>query len=548
MIWLSTKRLLICSLAVLFSLTAEGVPFRGHRMVVAGPTPTSNDIALEISLKGGNVVDVAVAVGFGLTVTSPYYGALGGGGFALVKSGDRPVEALDFREVAPKASSPTMYVDTPKRASIDGGLAVGVPGVTAGLWSLHQKYGRLPWKTVMAPSIRLAKSGFRVSGEWVQLTEKNRTRFSPGGVSAFFKKDGTGYKPGELLKQPALARALEQIAGRGHKGFYEGEIARDIISAVRSAGGTITAEDLRDYKTRWLAPLKTEFLGHTLHLMPPPSSGGVVITSALRVIDSLNIRNHKPLSVDELHGLAEALKIGFRGRARLGDPDFVKNPIEELTSAEFLRSLSTRVKPDRTLKLEPMKESEQTTHFSVMDAVGNAVAFTVTLNGDYGSGVVSQKFGIALNNEMDDFTTRPGEPNMFGLIQGRANEIAPGKRPLSSMSPTLVEKDGRIIMSLGSPGGPRIISAVTQVLYRVLANGFDMDQAIQTPRLHHQFLPDTVYVDAGRLSPEVLSLLGKRGHKIEESTVAKVYGVRLTKEGWIEGAYDSRGEGGAGGH
>ncbi|MCM2281035.1 MAG: gamma-glutamyltransferase [Bdellovibrionaceae bacterium] len=536
------------SLCVLLSIKSFAVPFYGHRMVVAGPSPTIDDISREISTKGGNVVDVAVAIGFGLAVTSPYYGALGGGGFALVKSGPRPVAALDFREVAPRSSHAKMYVETTPKASVDGGLAIGVPGVTAGLWELHRKHGKLAWKSVLAPAIRMARDGFRVSGEWAQLTEKNESRFSPGGLSAFFKKDGSSYKPGEILRQPALANALQIIAAQGAKGFYEGPIAKDLASTIQSAGGVITKEDLRDYKTRWLEPLKSQFQGHTLYLMPPPSSGGVVIHGALRIAELTNLPAHRPLSIDELHGLAEALKIAFRGRTLLGDPDFTKNPLSELMSDSTLRSWAQQVKADRTLKIEPMKESEQTTHFSVMDAHGNAVALTVTLNGDYGSGIVSSKYGIALNNEMDDFTTRPGEPNMFGLIQGRANEVAPGKRPLSSMSPTLVEKDGKIVMSLGSPGGPRIISAVTQVLYRTLVNGFDMDQAIQAPRLHHQFQPDKLFVDANRFSPEVLALLEKRGHKIEESRVAKVYGVRRTAKGLLEAAFDSRGEGGAGGH
>lgn len=539
--------LAISILSLSFTRPVFAIPVMGHRMMVAGPSPYSAEIVREIVESGGNVVDASVAVAFGLAVTSPYYAALGGGGFALVKLGDRPIRALDFREIAPKAANAKMYLEAGKSASVDGGLAIGVPGVAAGLWELHRSYGKLPWKTLVSPALRLARNGFRVSGEWTSLTEKNEARFSPGGISVFFKKRSQMYKPGEILRQPALAKALERIAAQGAKGFYEGPVAKDIAESVKKAGGIITLTDLKAYQTRWLEPLKTEFHGHTLHLMPPPSSGGVVIASALKVAEAIGLHNKKPLSVDELHGMAEALKIGFRGRARLGDPAFVKNPIADLLSAENLLVRAKDIKNDRVLKLEPMKESEQTTHFSILDADGNAVAFTVTLNGDYGSGVVSSKFGIALNNEMDDFTTRPGEPNMFGLIQGRANEISPGKRPLSSMSPTLVEKDGKIVMSLGSPGGPRIISAVTQVLYRTIVSGFDLDQAIQAPRVHHQFLPDTLHVDAQRLSPEILDLLRKRGHKVAESPVAKVYGVRRTSKGLLEAAFDARGEGGAGG-
>ncbi len=546
----STNHLvLISSMLAMAALDAHAIPSIGHKMMVAGPSPCSAGIVREIADKGGNVIDATVAVAFGLAVTSPYYAALGGGGFAMVKVGDGPVRALDFRETAPRDADAKMYVGGAKNASIDGGLAVAVPGMAAGLWDLHRAHGKLPWKTLLAPSIRLAKSGFRVSGEWTRITERNKERFNPGGVKAFFKKDGSAYRPGETFKQPSLARALERIASRGAKGFYEGPIAADIVSAIKKSGGTVSLEDLKSYRTRWLEPLKTTFEGHSLHLMPPPSSGGVVITTALKVLDAVGLKTKRPLSIDELHGLAEALKIGFRGRIRLGDPDFSKNPIAELTSTETIAKLAKRIKADKALKLEPLREeSGQTTHVSVMDASGDAVALTVTLNGDYGSGVVSPEYGVALNNEMDDFTTRPGEPNMFGLIQGRENEIAPGKRPLSSMSPTLVEKNGQIVMTLGSPGGPRIISAVLQVLYRTLVSGFDMDQAIQAPRVHHQFLPDVLHVDARRLPPETLDALRARGHKVEESVVAKVYGVRRIGKSLLEAAFDSRGEGGAGGY
>jgi gamma-glutamyltranspeptidase / glutathione hydrolase len=287
-------------------------------------------------------------------------------------------------------------------------------------------------------------------------------------------------------------------------------------------------------------------------MMPPPSSSGVVMATAFSLIQKLELDKRKFLSVDELHLLGEILSRSFRGRSLLGDPDFYKNPIGPLTSDTFLTDAAKSIDPKKTIALKPISPAEfpkeiETTHYSIMDSKGNAVALTVTLNGNYGSGVVSEKFGIALNNEMDDFTTKLGEANMYGLVQGEGNKVEPGKRPLSSMSPTLVEKDGQIMMTVGAPGGPRIISSVLQVIYRALVNGMDVDAAIQAPRIHHQFSPHVLFVDAQKLSPDVLDLLRQRGHTVEESWVAKVYAVKRNASGWLEGSHDSRGEGATGG-
>lgn len=542
--------LLILTLAT--SRIALALPVQGQRMLVAGPSPYSIEIVKDIVRKGGNVADATVAVALGLAVTTPYYAALGGGGFAMVRIGTHPPEALDFREVAPKAAGADFYKDRPKTASVDGGAAVGVPGVPAGLWELHRKYGKLPWKRLFEIPLRLAEQGFQVSGEWVTQTKRNQDRFNSGGLAAFFKSKGASYLPGDTLKQPKLALLLRELATNGPKAFYEGKAAKDLVATVEKAGGVLSLDDLKNYRTRWLTPLTAEYSGYKLYLMPPPSSGGIVLTSALRMIDSIHVNDTRPLSVNELHHLGEILKIAFRGRNLLGDPTFVTNPIDMLISPDRLKTAALTITPDKTLHLEPQKEptekeSTETTHFSLLDANGDSVAFTVTLNGTYGSAVVSDRFGVSLNNEMDDFTTRPGEANMFGLIQGRANAIAAGKRPLSSMSPTLVEKDGRIVLSLGASGGPRIISGVLQVLYRTLTTKWDIDQAIQTPRIHHQFLPDTLYVDSRRLSPDVLDRLGKIGHNVQEEPIARVNGVFLNNAGVIEAAADSRGEGAAGG-
>ncbi|MGE0528253.1 MAG: gamma-glutamyltransferase [Bdellovibrionales bacterium] len=531
---------------------ARAIPVQGHKILISAPNAYAVEVGRKIASKGGNVVDVAVAVGLSLAVTAPYYAALGGGGFALVKM-DGEVEALDFREMAPKATSPSYYLKLPKDASITGGHAVGVPGFPAGLWALHKKYGKLKWSQLFTEPIAMAAKGFAVSGEWVQKTTQEAKRFNTAGKETFLK-DGAGpYRPGEILRQKGLHKALLELRSQNIKGFYQGRVAEDIVNAVQGAGGKMALEDLNAYKVRWLKPLTTRYEGHTIYLMPPPSSGGVVILSALDLIEKIKLKEVPAFSVDELHLLAEVEARAFRGRELLGDPDFHDNPVRFLTSASYLEDLQRTIHRKKTVALKPLDpktiatESTETTHYSILDDQGHAVALTVTLNGSYGSGVVTPRYGIALNNEMDDFTTRPGEANMYGLVQGEGNEVEPGKRPLSSMSPTLVERDGKMVMTLGAPGGPRIITSVMQTLYRILGRGTDIDVAIQAPRVHHQFQPQILFVDRERFSPETLQGLKSRGHTIREGWMGKVYVVRLRPDGILEAAFDSRGEGAAGG-
>lgn len=523
----------------------------GHKIMMSTPNQSSMEVGRKIAKRGGNVVDVAVAIGLSLSVTAPYYAALGGGGFALVKM-DGEVQALDFREMAPKATGADYYLSLPAGSSQNGGTAVAVPGFPAGLWELHKKYGKLKWETLFADAIVMAAEGFPVTGGWVNETISEHDRFNKAGQAAFFKKNQLAYKPGEMLKQPGLAKALQEFRRKNLKGFYEGPVAKDMVDSVQAAGGKMSLEDLKNYKVRWLKPMTMDYEGHKIYLMPPPSSGGVIILSALKLIEKMGLKEKPALSIDEFHLMGEIESRAFRGRFLLGDPDFHKNPLQHLTSDAYLEEMRKSINPKKTVALKPLfdadvKESSETTHYSVMDAEGRAIALTVTLNGGYGSGVVTHKYGIAMNNEMDDFTTKPNEPNMFGLIQGPGNQVEPGKRPLSSMSPTLVEKNGKVVMAVGAPGGPRIISAVLQAIYRTLARGMDADSAIQAPRVHHQFLPHTLYVDRQRISPEVLQGLRDRGHKVQEGGMAKVYMVRLRPDGILEAAFDSRGEGGAGG-
>ncbi len=545
---------LICAFMVLLSCSnAFSVPAEGQKIIVAGPSPYSAEIARDIYKQGGNVVDVAVAVALGLSVTTPYYASLGGGGFALVELG-KGVEAIDFRETAPQAAHKDLYKDQPKNASIDGGLAVGVPGIPAGLKALHEKFGKLPWKKLFTHAEKLATDGFLVSGEWSASATSEWKRFNSAGKRIFAKQNlpgGSPPLPGDVLKQKELAATLRLFRDQGINGFYKGAVAKDLVQAVKATGGVIELSDLANYKVRWLKPMETTYLGHTVYMMPLPSSAGVVMTMALKLAERMKLSTLAPLSSAEMHLWAEILKFSFRQRVDLGDPDFSKKNLQAIDYEGLANQFVEKFKSDKTMKLErevsqPSRET-QTTHFSVLDLNRNSVAMTITLNGLHGSGVMTPRFGIMLNNEMDDFNTRPGQPNMFGLIQGEANNVEPGKRPLSSMSPTLVKKDGQVILSLGSPGGPRIISSVLQVLHRVIGNNFDIDQAIQSPRVHHQFLPDKLFVDKRRVSPDVLEVLTKRGHKIEEANIAKVYGVRVRENKILEGGFDSRGEGGAGG-
>lgn len=531
---------------------AWAVPAEGHKILVAGPSPDSPAIARQITDRGGNVVDVTVAVVLALGVTHPYYAALGGGGFALVRIGEKTA-ALDFRETAFRAANADLYTALDDKATTDGGLAVGVPGVVAGLHALHAKFGKLAWREVLAPSRRLAKDGFLVSGDWARITTDNQKRFNKSGAKFF-----PPLKPGERLRQPQLEKALALIEKQGERGFYAGALANDLVNSVNASGGKLTLQDLADYRVRWLKPLVTKFADRDVILMPPPSSGGVVIASALSLIERIKLPDKAALSVDEYHGLIEVMKLSFRGRSLLGDPDFSLSragvsPVDQLLNENYLKSLAKRFRWGGNIQPEPLAaidfEKEQTTHVSVLDSVGNAVALTLTLNGEYGSGVVSERFGIALNNEMDDFNTHPGKPNMFGLIQGEANNVRAGARPLSSMSPTIVTRNGQTEIVLGAPGGPRIISSVLQVLYRLLVTPIDVDTAVQSPRVHHQFLPNVVRFDQMRFSPETITALEKRGHKLEAAkSMGKVYVVRRKENGLLEAAADARGEGAAGGY
>jgi len=544
---------LICFL--MFGTSVQAVPREGTRIMISAPSDYAVDAGKATYARGGNLIDVAVAVGLALTVTNPSNASLGGGGFALLSMG-QGVDVLDFREAAPAATSANFYVDRDKGASWNGGTAVGVPGVAAGLWAMHQKYGKLEWSTLFETALSLAEDGIEFSGTESRYAESQKDRLNPAGFRHFYKSPKQHYLPGETLRPPALARALQLYRDKGPDGFYRGAVAKDIATTVQANGGVITEADLANYRVRWLKPLETSFKGHKLHTMPPPSSGGAVIKSAFELFERVDVERQALLGIDELHLIAEVLNRAFRGRALLGDPDFHDNPFDLILSQSYLNEMAQSININRAVQLaplvdKPMAESTETTQFSILDAAGNAISLTVTLNGTFGSGVVSEKYGISLNNEMDDFTTRPGEANGYGLLQGFGNRVQPGKRPLSSMSPTLVEKDGRIVMTLGAAGGPRIISSVIQTIYRVLVSGLDIDRAVQFPRVHHQFLPNKLYMDEFKFSPEVVKGLQQRGHETVQqrpSALGRIKAVRLNDKGYLEASFDNRSEGAVGGY
>jgi len=539
---------------LIYATTVWARPAVAPHGMVSSTSPEATQAGVEILKSGGNAADAAVAVALVLAVTKPYYGSLGGGGFMMVKFNGHEVEALDHRERAPKAAQPDMYtISKSPTASTIGGLASGVPGVVAGLVALHEKYGKLPWRKVVEPAIVLAKKGFHVSNEWAQITRDETEQFSKAAFTHYTNKTKTFPNTGDVLKQAALAKALELIKKKKNKGFYEGAVAKDIVSTVQKTGGVMTLEDLKSYRVRWLKPLQTTFKGEKVFLMPPPSSGGVVIYELLALAERLDLSARQPLSAAEFHLIAESMARAFSDRQLLGDPAFNKLPLNQLLSPEHIafwaKQISLKKKMAVDVKAAAIHEGGNTTHYTVVDKDGQAVAATTTVNDDYGSGVVTEAYGINMNNEMDDFTTKPGQPNIYGLIQGEQNKVEPRKTPLSSMSPTIVLNDkGKVELALGAPGGPRIISGVFQVLYRCLTTDWDLDQAVQAPRIHHQFMPDKLYFDSFGHSPDTLAKLISMGHVVEAGKIAKVYAVRRMKNGMWEGAFDSRGEGLAAGY
>jgi len=536
-------------------------PVFARKGMVVAQESLAADVGVSVLKSGGNAVDAAVAVGFALAVTHPFAGNIGGGGFMLIRMADGRTTFIDFREKAPGKASHNMYLDTEgkmTRDSLIGWRAAGVPGTVRGFELAQKKFGTKSWPELLQPAIELASNGFPVSRAQMQSLHYSAESLSQFPESKrIFLKDGAFYDWNEILRQPDLARTLERIAHQGAKDFYEGETARILAREMERNGGLITLEDLREYQAIERKPLEGDYKGYHVITSPLPSSGGVGILQMLGMLDGTGYEKTGAGSATAYHYLAEVMRRFYADRNEyLGDSDFVKNPIGALLDPSYIRKRRDSIEPMQSTPSDQIspglpagKESSETTHYTITDEQGNVVTVTYTLNAGYGSAVTVPGAGFLLNDEMDDFAGKPGSPNLFGLVQGEANAIAPGKRPLSSMVPTIVLKNGKPFMALGAPGGSRIITAVLQVMLNVMDFGMNIQDAIDFPRVHHQWKPDRLDIERG-ISPDTIALLKKAGYHIEEAkpvVIARVEGI-LIDGGWLQGGHDERGAGKAAGY
>lgn len=521
------------------------------RAMVVSNDSLASEAGLEVLRRGGNAVDAAVAVGFALAVTYPEAGNLGGGGYMVIRLADGRTAAIDYRERAPSAASRDMYLTAKAGASLVGHLASGVPGAVAGMVEAHSKFGRLPLADVLAPAIRLADSGFAVDSALANSLAGARDLIAQFAGAAVFLPNGEPLARGSRLVQRDLAATLRRVAAQGAPGFYEGETAQRIVEEMQRGGGIISLEDLREYQPAWRGVLEGTYRGYQLLTMPPSSSGGVTMLEILNILETFP--QLPPFgSAQSTHLLAEAMRRAFIDRnTKLGDPDFVTVPIGRLTSDAYARELASTIDPVRATVTRAFdsaaRESDHTTHYSVVDAEGNAVSTTTTINELYGSGVYIPGAGFFMNNEMDDFATRPGEPNLFGLVQGEANAIAPRKRMLSAMSPTIVlDSAGQVFMVLGGRGGPRIITSTLQVIVNVIDHGMSLGDALAAPRIHHQAWPDSLRYEPNGRPEAVLDSLRAMGHGVASGRAnGLVKAIMRGPDGAWRGAFDPRTTGGA---
>lgn len=523
----------------------------------------ASEIGNQILKEGGNAIDAAVAVQFTLAVTLPRAGNIGGGGFMVLHLEDGTRKTLDFREMAPQDSDRKMYFEEGEydsQLSREGALASGVPGVVDGMIRALENYGRLPLQTVLQPAIDLARNGYELS--WTQANDLNNhadtfDKFE-SSRNYFMKESGEPFKEGDLFVQKDLAETLQRIADDGRKGFYTSKTAEMIVEEMQKNDGIINHKDLREYESVWRDPVVANFQDYELAIMPPPSSGSVAIAQILNMLNDHDLKSLELNSAEYIHLITEAMRRAFADRAHyMGDPDFVDIPIEELTAESYNEERMSSFNPDQATssndiehgEVQGFDESPETTHYSIIDNDGNAVAVTTTLNGSFGSHLSVGGAGFLLNNEMDDFTTAPGEPNMFGLIQGEANAIEPGKRMLSSMSPAIASKDGKARMVLGAAGGPRIITATFMNFLNLAVFDMEAQQAIAAPRFHHQWRPDTLYHEPYGISPDTKDLLEEKGHTlVERPTVGRGHIIFVDEDGKLQGAADPRGDGHVSGH
>ena len=525
------------------------------KAMVVSAREEASKIGVAIMKKGGNAFDAMVATEMALAVAYPYAGNLGGGGFMVYRKADGELGALDYREKAPLAATKDMYLDEngdpiPEKSQL-GGLAVGVPGTIAGIFEVHQKFGSLPIEEILNPVVELAKNGFAI-------TEKQEKRFHHyKDLMLKANKDTIpilkGYKANDTLKNLPLAKTLERIISNGKDEFYKGETAQKLVDFISSNGGIITMEDLSKYAAKWRTPIEFKYKDLTVISMSPPSSGGVCLAQIMKMIEPYDLGSYGHNQLKTIQVITEAERRAYADRGYyLGDPDFVDVPVDSLINTSYLTSRMEDFSFDKATLSSDINcgiitgyESEETTHYSIVDPFGNAIAVTTTLNGAYGSKLYVDELGFFLNNEMDDFSAKPGTPNMFGLVGAEANAIAPEKRMLSSMTPTIVEKDGKFWMSVGTPGGSTIITSVLQTILNVYEFDMTMQDAVNAPRFHHQWLPDVVVFEPNSFDKKLLEQLKSKGYNINEEEsriIGKVDGILLLEDGSYEGGADKRGD------
>ena len=536
---------------ILISCSTEK-PIRG---AVVSAREEASKIGVEIMAKGGNAFDAMIATDLALTVCYPNAGNIAGGGFLVYRLDNAETGSLDYREKAPSAASAEMYLDEdenviPEKSTL-GGMAVGVPGTVAGLEAIHEKFGTLPWEDLVKPAIDLANKGYRVTAkQQLSFEDKKEEFITINGKNTFYAKD---FKANDWVKNKALATTLERIARKGSAGFYKGVNAEAMIKRINETGGVMTLEDLISYRPVWRDPIHFKYDDLDIYSMGPPSSGGICLAQIMKMIEPFNIEQYAQNSSAAIQIVVEAERRSYADRSLyLGDPDFINIPQDSLLDKVYLSNRMSSFNFDQASKSSDINpgtiiwnESEQTTHYSILDPMGNAVAVTTTLNGSYGSKVFVESGGYFLNNEMDDFSSKPGFPNMFGLIGGKANAIAPEKRMLSAMTPTIVEKNGKLSMIVGTPGGSTIITSVLQTILNVYEFGMSIQEAVRAPRFHHQWLPDIVILEPKQFDSLLIQKLQTKGYDIKEEysrIIGRVDAIHLSEENVISMGADPRGD------
>lgn len=527
------------------------------KAMVVSAHPLASKIGTEILKMGGNAIDAAIAVQFALAVVYPQAGNIGGGGFMVLRNANGETNTLDYREIAPATASHDMYLDkngnTIPGLSLNGHLAAGIPGSVDGMYESFLKYSKMKsWRKLVNPAFRLAKMGFRITKQEADNLNELQNDFKKYNTTLPVFVRPLPWKEGDLLVQNDLATTLKAIRNEGKKGFYEGEVAAKIVAEMQKGGGIITFDDLKNYRSKWRKPLVSSYRGHEIIGMAPPSSGGIALTQILKMVESYPISKFGFHSTSAVHAVIEAERRVYADRAtHLGDPDFYYVPVDNLLNDKYLRNRHLTIDMTKASKSADIKagdftvkQSEQTTHLSIVDQDGNAVSVTTTLNNSYGSKTVVTGAGFILNDEMDDFSVKPGSPNLYGLVGGEANSIQPGKKMLSSMTPSILTKNGKLFMVVGTPGGSTIITSVLQTIMNIIDFNMTATEATHAPRFHHQWLPDVVYIErSGRLPEKTITELSAMGHEFKErGYIGRVETILVQPDGSLEGAADKRGD------